>query len=374
MYKFGSRPPRSIDSYGVAGLLGDEARVFYESVFNTHSLGRISDLLSARIRKTGMDELKFRALILFAAFEAYRGQISQGSKILKFIGRRDPADLLDPLVIEVGIDGEKIAIGVSFNLRNDVLFDSSGVSKRIEDRKPSTAFETLLLQLYDQSDRMILRHQAEARRVELISLLAIPGKMVKEELEEKPPLEVITLFKETLQEAPKPSTYEALGDVDYTSLLKDESRLREGRPVPKGEALARASNAGELDSKTKVSSRNAKDSSKTNVEGGEADDDQVVKVGGKAKKGGRDLSVKFKGEEQEEAAKNIHFSGAAEEEEEDGEVSFGTSARKAGKRFRSFLKRLTSGTEEDEVVEGAEQPGDPYYRVKHKRDPQGSDL
>ena len=103
MYKFGQKPPRSLQTFGVAGLLGPECKVYYDSLFNTKNLGRVSDLICARLGDEAPDEIKVRAVLLFGVFEASRSVPSRGG-----------AD--EPWTIECGVDEEKIALGFSFPL------------------------------------------------------------------------------------------------------------------------------------------------------------------------------------------------------------------------------------------------------------------
>ena len=83
MYKFGKTAPRQLESFGVAGVLGDEARVFYQNLFTTHHVGRIGDLVAARLRTANSDELRLRALLLYIAFEAYEAQSPADSRALR---------------------------------------------------------------------------------------------------------------------------------------------------------------------------------------------------------------------------------------------------------------------------------------------------
>ena len=47
MAKLGKLSTRSPDSFGVVGLLGDDCKIYYDSIFSARHIGRVSDLLTA---------------------------------------------------------------------------------------------------------------------------------------------------------------------------------------------------------------------------------------------------------------------------------------------------------------------------------------
>jgi hypothetical protein len=212
MYNFGKIPPRAIQASGVASVLGESCRVFYDSLFNAAGLGRVSDLLSSKLREHGLDELKL---------EAYRAQ-------------SDEQGLNEPLVIECGVDEEKVAVGFAFSHRHLSEWDVGGLSERLSKNQPLNAFETLLSMIYANSDHALLRVDLVGGRVEVISLLAIPGQM---ETSEKQPITVIELKAEESSSS-KASEYVQLGDLDFNGLLKPtfEKKKREAKPST-GEVL-----------------------------------------------------------------------------------------------------------------------------------------
>ena len=71
------REPRQLVGFGVTGLLTEDCHVYYEDLFSTKHAGRVSDLLSARLKKAGADEFKLRSLLIASMFESYRVQISE---------------------------------------------------------------------------------------------------------------------------------------------------------------------------------------------------------------------------------------------------------------------------------------------------------
>jgi len=90
---------RNLASFGVAGSLASSAKVFYENVFSSRHLGRVSDLLVARLRDSGVDELMLRTLLLHGVFEACQA-IPGGTQ---------------PILLECGLDESHFAVGISFD-------------------------------------------------------------------------------------------------------------------------------------------------------------------------------------------------------------------------------------------------------------------
>jgi|GEM_PF-2851822 len=215
-------PPRSTASFGVSGLLAENCRVFYDSIFTTRHLGRVADLLSARLQKAGPDELRLRALLLFLAYEGFRAQfpveIEQASE------DEDPTLALKaPLTIECGIDDEKIAVGVSFEPHGTQQLDISGLEERVRSGTPANRIERALCELLAHSGSVFLRQQPATGRVELAAWIGIRDKTVISESRGTLELHEIPADPEA---APRAQQYAELGDEDYETLLKDEAKGR----------------------------------------------------------------------------------------------------------------------------------------------------
>ncbi|HLD98643.1 MAG TPA: hypothetical protein VJB59_00190 [Bdellovibrionota bacterium] len=224
MFKFGARPPRSLESYGVAGVLGEECQVFYENLFSTRHIGRVSDLLCAKLRETGLDELRLRSVLSLVIFEAYRKQTDQQGK------------LKQALVIECGIDKEKLAIGVAFvDVQGRIR--KEGMGARMAAQSPEGTFEEMLRTVHSHADVAVLKIEPEQRKFEIISILGLPGKLSAGET--KVPLEIIQLKKGSVQETPKAGSYTELGDLDYPALLREESPAKALPEARTGEILAK---------------------------------------------------------------------------------------------------------------------------------------
>src|SRR3954451_9873328 len=94
---FEKKPIRSLASFGVAGFLDEKSKVFYSSIFTTRHVGRVTDLIAAKLLEHGLDELRLRAVLLFGTFEVFRSQ--EGATDISALQR-----LGEPLVIECGLD------------------------------------------------------------------------------------------------------------------------------------------------------------------------------------------------------------------------------------------------------------------------------
>ena len=259
MVSFGRTPPRSLASFGVSGLLAEGCTVLYENLFDTQAIGRVSDLFWARLKNEGFDELRVRALLLFSAFEAYRNP--------------GHADRSNPAVMECGIDGEKIAIGLSFI--------DKALASRITKGEEDVVFENLLAHAYSQADRVVLRADEQSGKVEVVSLLGLAGKIEAKYTAEKPPIERIMLVK-TAESTPKAREYTQLADLDYTELLSQETPAGKVVPPTTGDILVRASSPEkEFLARVRDHSARAGDE-KTMVHGRAERDDTVSHVLGTA--------------------------------------------------------------------------------------------
>jgi hypothetical protein len=214
MAKFGKLPARAPESFGVAGLLGDRCKVYYDSIFSTRHIGRVSDLLCAQLRSIGYGELELRSALLFGLYEGYRAQ-------LQSVARPDGESLPEPLVIECGVDSEKIAVGVSFTLPPSELIDVSKLSEKLKNASAATRVEKFVARMFADADQVVIRYQPESRRMEVVSMLGIPGKIEALPAIEQRELEIFIL-KPDSKVSPINAEYIELADLDYKSLLKDD--------------------------------------------------------------------------------------------------------------------------------------------------------
>ncbi|MCM2322574.1 MAG: hypothetical protein NDJ90_04870 [Oligoflexia bacterium] len=220
---------RSMNSFGVSGLLSEDCKVYYDNLFNTRHVGKISDLLLARLREAGADELRLRALLLFSVFQAYRCQPAAP-------GEEGEAVIApEPVLLECGIDSDHIAVGISFRISQDV--DGEKLREAIlSEAPPVGTFEELLASLYRYSDRLVLRIQP-GEQVEAVSLLRLATASAPAGEEKAQPEIVLLGGGEEAHEAPKAEDYIELADLDYARLLSSDATVAVP-PPPTGEFIA----------------------------------------------------------------------------------------------------------------------------------------
>jgi hypothetical protein len=325
---FGKSPPRSLESFGVAGVLDDKAKVFYCSLFTTRHIGRVSDLIAARLHEEGLDELRLRALLLFGAFEVFRAQGGAPEEASKL-------RLAEPLVIECGLDEDKVAVGVAFTADEDKFPNLDGLADRIASGKPEGAFETLLREIHASSDCTFVRGQPGIRRVEIVALLGIPGKIDPATLTAKPPVEVVLIPDGKKSETPQVEAYVELGDLNYPELLQESAPGADAPPPSTGEVLVhgckepddavkiRASNLLEAIATAKVAGQIEKlGEDLIRVKGKVAErDESVFKVAGGSAIQMSDASVVVKGSGEAQDSGASYHVGAAGAADADGEAA-----------------------------------------------------
>lgn len=195
---------RSLNSFGVAGLLGSDCEVFYTNDLRARNVGRVSDLISAQIRDSNADELRIRALLVYGVFQSYliRGLPAHHSEEIA------------PTSIEVGIDPSYVGIAVSFHWDGSRVPKWEGLAERISAGKAIDVFEATLEWMNRHSTQLIVRYEESERRIEVVSLVNRSDSAMKD------PMVVVNV---DLTTAPllEVSNYHELGDLDYSRLLRN---------------------------------------------------------------------------------------------------------------------------------------------------------
>ncbi len=223
MAELSSFKPRSLNSNGVAGLLKEECDVLYSNVFSAKSVGRVSDLIAARLEDQIKDsEVHVRAAILFTLMEG----------LLQQSGKRKPVSL------ECGIDDAHLVICASFEADATAIKEAGSI-ERIHNTQPSNAFEFAMTGLLAVCHHVILRTQAAENRVELIGVLALPGVITAEEIHALDRKIQIVDLAEKPEESPKTRSYTELGDLDYAKLLKDDGGIKDSAAPKTGAFLVK---------------------------------------------------------------------------------------------------------------------------------------
>ncbi len=342
MYKFGAQDARELESFGVSGLLSEDSHVFYDSLFTTKHIGRISDLISARLQKSKTDELRLRALILLSLFESYRIQSNPEEWQTS---TEEP--LREPMVLEVGIDEEKLAIGVSFEITEGKLVNPKGLLDRLKKGQVESEFEKILVHMNEYGDRMVIRYQPSTRRFEIVTLIGIPDKISEKIMAPSDRIEYIE-FSGLAKNTPKPETYTELGDLDYPELLKEDASFGRHNASPTGKIMAERLNkdrAGFAKSEMSVKDKNkGKDGTEGNVSssGGSKDTDgskDQTKVSSKDSEGKEFDEMAFSGSDK---GKENDLDAKISVESKDNDLN----ADLAGEK--QTVKGGSNSTEEDE--------------------------
>jgi len=214
---------------GLASLLGEQSHVYYDTLYSTRHIGRVTDLFCAKMRASGPDERSLRAILLFGLIDAYFMQVET-----KVEGSAPPC-----VVVECGTGLEKMGAGVSFGLPQSMNIDAEGLSERIQEGRPASSLECLLGQLLGHSEQVVLRWFRETRTVEIFSVQSIDAVKVSGKTEKPSFLFVqIDEVAPTLISPLEPQSYLQLADVDYAKLLNPD---REKTRKALGSELERSS-------------------------------------------------------------------------------------------------------------------------------------
>lgn len=195
---------RSINSFGVAGLLASNCEVFYSNDLRGRNIGRVSDLVSAKLRSSDIDELRVRALLAYGVFQAYA--------IRGLPNHHDES--VPPVSVEIGVDGKHVAVAVAMHWGLESSPNWKGLGERVDRGEGGDAFEKALEWVARHSSQVIVRYEAKERRIEIVSVLS----RVKAEL--KDPTMVVAVDSKT---APllEVSNYVEIGDLNYSKLLRN---------------------------------------------------------------------------------------------------------------------------------------------------------
>ncbi|MBN19671.1 MAG: hypothetical protein CL678_00180 [Bdellovibrionaceae bacterium] len=346
-FKHGKSLPRSLSSFGISGVLEENAFILHEKVFSTQHVGRISDLISARLKETGANELQLRMLLLLTAFEGYHAE------------EKDAADgkLLQPLTFEIGVDQSILVIGVSFYAPGGITENFSDSMTRVKTAKPQNEIEKLLTKIGINSSRLLIKIHEKSRRVEVSSFLNLPGKIQPEDIEGEK-IHWVSL-PEKVEEAPIVQGYEELGDLDYPKLLQEQGKYGNDQGSSLGDILVKGTK--ELENQNQVVSGNGED---------EVDQTKIV-ISGKEEKKKEEVTVvsgdvdeginkeewkvkKLKNQDLEEDEEDEEDDEYEDDEYEDDEYEEELALKERQVRFyrdqvKTLLERLSQFEDEEEM-------------------------
>ncbi|MCC7442348.1 MAG: hypothetical protein IT285_11985 [Bdellovibrionales bacterium] len=226
MAKKAAQPSAAETSFGAAALLGEKGRVYYENLFSAAGVGRVTDLMAAKLRESGVDGPSIRALLLFGFYEGYLGT-----------GATEGV-LPDPITLECGVDEVTLAVSIGFTIDSELLGDLDASVERVRGQSVEISpFERFLRQLLPFAATVWLKVDAKTRRAELACSISLKDAA---SLQGRDGELRYVRFERAPEPAPKPETYELLSDLPYTELLKEDGPAQKVEPSPAGQILADA--------------------------------------------------------------------------------------------------------------------------------------
>jgi hypothetical protein len=208
---------RAPKTFGLAGVMRADARVFHQVIFELTGVGRVSDLFSSRLRRALSDELEFRASILFGVVDSHRF-LAPGA----------------PLRIECGVDQEKLGVSVSFSVNPDRLLQTDGMRERVLLGKGTDRIEQMLHSLLSFGEQVLFKFQPATGLAEACVLSLRSRGALGAASRIKGAFEVLVLPAD-LEDAPHVAEHMALGDLDYRKLLRSSRASAEAQLSPSGD-------------------------------------------------------------------------------------------------------------------------------------------
>lgn len=220
-----STSDQKINKFGVAQYLSDFSKVLYNNLFVNLYAGQTTDLLMTQLKKTKVNELKMRVLVLFGLLEA------------RSLNDRVEGESL--VTIECGFDDEKLAIGVTFNLKD--IFNKKQIELNVGQKNPKTEIERYINAITEYSDGVIVHYQESTKRIEVIALLDFDATEGITENKKIKDLEIFVFGKKAEVPERTSEKYIELGDLNYKDLLKKEmdKNVSEELDLSYGEFIAK---------------------------------------------------------------------------------------------------------------------------------------
>lgn len=211
------KPPSTVKkralpaAFGVAGIVKEGSHIFYENVFSSRHLGRISDLIVARLKDSGTNERGMRSMLMHSLLEACEQQIT---------GK--------PTLLECGLDDELFAVTVCFQMDANDAPNVQAFQRKLAEVDGQTGgvpFEGAFFALREHAHRFFVRIQPIARRFELGAILYFAGPpaeadIAAEEIDLDLGMRVeMVLVPDGEVPGKHYADYTELGDLDYVKLL-----------------------------------------------------------------------------------------------------------------------------------------------------------
>lgn len=183
--------------FGIASLMEQQGEILYCHLFSSKNIGRVVDLIIAKIREIPIEEFRVRTVLDFQLSEAFQEMTKDSSQ---------------PVLLEIGVDDKSLFLSVSY----------CGSAKEIRDFSP----------IFHFCKRVIYKKEENGNKKEIQAVLSF----TKSENSPATLLESVDVLSHELEKN-EGILYTELGDLDYSKLLS-ESPLGENQTASIGELIA----------------------------------------------------------------------------------------------------------------------------------------
>ncbi len=333
-------------TFGLAGMMRPESRVYHETLFDLNGIGRVSDLFAARLRRVIPDELAFRAVILHGVVDGFRA-FAQGS----------------PIRMECGLDSEKIGVTIGFSLDPAQAPEMEGLKDRVHLRKPRNGLERVLVDIVSYGERVYFKLQPSTGMAEICILNSLNHGQVDVGTRQRGQFEAMHLPGEP-EYAPTVAEYTLLGDLDYRKLLKSSREGSDPAAPYAGEVLLHEarSSAGVMEA-VRMRKLLAPEEQLATAGSYEEADAQAIRIKGVTQKiKADDSAIRVDAPEEAVVDEPVEFNVPIEEE---APTQKRPKKKPAGPtRKRSFLRRLFGLSEPEAVAELPEDHGEEWVNAE----------
>ncbi len=161
--------PRELIGFGVAGLLGEDCRVFFHPLKGTVSIGRLTDLLALKLKLPVQKELELRTALIRTGMESLESTVPG-----------------HPVTMECGIDTDRVAVCVSFTVPKSLRFGLEKLRSDMADPAPKDPWAAFLKDALNRQLGIVVRWQERRRKLELNVIIGLQGPIDFFELVEVP--------------------------------------------------------------------------------------------------------------------------------------------------------------------------------------------
>ncbi len=225
---------------GITSVLGAEAKIYYDTLFTTTHMGRVSDLISAALRNPKLNELQLRASLLELMFETYR---RLGPQPIEGVdaGVRPLTRLTSPFTIECGAFKDRVAIGISFFAEAEFFKNLTVQLKAGKfEQTGDSSFDGCLRRLSQVTTSVLIRGYGAPSIVEIIALIDLNSELggLLSSIQTGGGI-TTEWFEAAASGSTKPKEYVQLADLAYDVLLAPDEFKKAVRPLKLGEVTVK---------------------------------------------------------------------------------------------------------------------------------------